>query len=152
MDNRPGSMEVPVVHCVFACLRGTRSVKLWGESSHNSRLHGWEKEQKIAVFMKQTRLHSTKLACGNLINCGSLLSLQGFGAFVNKEAFYVFSMVIALCKHMEREGLWKWKHMKIYATYTKIILKEIPQGAKLSISESRNTRIRVTYGPSIWFL
>jgi len=39
-------------------------------------------------LMSQTRLCSTKqMAYGNLVNCGSLLSLQGFRIFVNKEAF-----------------------------------------------------------------
>lgn len=42
--------------------------------------------------------------------------------------------------------------MKIYMPHTQKILKEPLQGAKLSISESRNTRIKVTYGPLIWFL
>lgn len=66
--------------CILWSSRDTGSIKLWGKSSHSSRLHGQEKRQKIAAFMNQTRLCSTKLtfqmAYGNLINCGSMLSLQ----------------------------------------------------------------------------
>lgn len=84
------------------------------EIPHSSELCGWEEEDKITLLLNQTRLCSTKIAFliayGSLVNCVSLLSLQGFWIFVNREAFLMFSRAI-FCTNV------KIDFMKMKANY-----------------------------------
>lgn len=97
------------------------------EISHCFELCGWEEEDKITLFLNHTRLCSTELAFliahGSLVNCVSLLSLWGFGIFVNKGAFLTFSRVIFCDNNII---IWrKIVSMKMKANYMYHIQKKI---------------------------